>query len=174
MSFSRLLRKLSQPSLAHSAPTSAGSSPRASADDPHESPTGKRRQASEPMPAIPRPWRRKRPSTADRSSLSQSTSSLPPLPKAESPTSDGGMRDTPAPMPLPTSTPGGFLTNLATLPPPELIPAVGPVQDKLTEAWSLVKDDPKIADKTPGLNAAGASSVPMFLFRSNLIPVCLI
>jgi hypothetical protein len=172
MSFSRLLRKLSQPSLAHPAPTSAGSSPRASADDPHESHTGKRRQASEPMPAIPRPWRRKRPATADRSSLSQSTSTptLPP-PKAESPTSDGGMRDTPAPMPLPTSTPGVFLTNLAMLPPPEMIPAVDPVQDKLTEAWTLVKDDPKIADKTPGLNTAGASSVPMFLFRSNLIPV---
>ena len=51
MSFSRLLKKYSQPSFSHSAPTAARGDH--SSDDSNK--PSQRRQASEPTPTIPRP-----------------------------------------------------------------------------------------------------------------------
>lgn len=164
MSFSRLLRKFSQPSFAHSDPTGAGSSPRASADDSDDPP--RRRHASESTPPIPRPWRRKRPSTAtvDRSSQSQLASSPVSIPKVDSPTSDGGMAEMPLPMPPPTNT-GVFLTNLTMVPSPDMIPAIGPVPDTLADAWDAVKENPRNPNMSRELDAVGAFSVPLPLPR---------
>jgi hypothetical protein len=162
MSFSRLLRKFSQPSLANPAPAGSGNSPRNSSDDPHERP--QRRQASESTPPIPRPWRRKRPSTMGHSSQSPTTSTPLLIPKAQSPTPDVEVPEMPLPMPLVTS-PGVVLTNFAMVPPLEMIPAVVPAPDKLTEAWDAVKDDPNIAKTSRRIDSVGSFSVPTSLPR---------
>ena len=166
MSFSRLLRKHSTPNLAPPAPTDAGSNP--SADGPNGQP--QRRQASEPTRTIPRPWRRKRPSTTSHSSLSEQTTTSPmtPIsPRVEDLIPQGGVREMPIPMPLPPD-PNVFMTNLAMVPPPETIEASSPVQDKLVEAWEAVKDDPEVAKTSRELDTAGVCSPPI-LFRGNLI-----
>jgi len=169
MSFSRLLRKFSQPSLSHPAPAGSGNSPRISSDDPHE--RSRRQEASEPMPAIPRPWRRKRPSTMGRSIQSQTTSTPLLIPKVESPTPDVEVPEMPLPMPLPTS-PGVLLTNLTVEPPPEMIPAVVPAPDKLAEAWDAVKADPTIAKPSRELDSVGSVSVSLPLYLGKLILAC--
>jgi hypothetical protein len=151
MSFSRLLRKFSQPNLAHSSPTGAESSAPASANDLNE--RSRSRHASESTPSIPRPWRRKRPSTVD-SGQSQLASTTPIIPKSESPTPDDRMAGIPQLTPL--STTPGVLVNVAMLPPPDIIPAIGPMPDTLTEAWDAVKDDPKITNASLKLGAVGA------------------
>jgi hypothetical protein len=165
MSFSRLLRKHSTPTLAPPAPTNAGSNH--SADDPNGQP--QRRQASEPTRTIPRPWRRKRPSTASHSSLSGQTTTSPTSisPRAEDLTPQGEVGEMPIPMPLPPD-PNVFMTNLAMVPPPEMIEASSPVQDKLAEAWGAVKDDPGVAKPSRELDTAGVCSLAR-LFRGNLI-----
>ena len=168
MSFSRLLRKLSQPSFAHSDPTGAGSSPRASADSYDTDDPPRRRHASESTPAIPRPWRRKRPSTLDRSGQSPLASTPALIPRVESPTSDGGMPDLPLSKALPT-TPGVFLTNLAMVPSPDMVPAL-PVPDTLSDAWAAVKVNPQISNVSRELDAVGAFSVPRPHLLSKLIP----
>lgn len=89
------------------------------------------------------------------------------MPKAEGPTSEDGMREMPPPMPLPT-TPGVLLTNLAMVPPPEMIPVISSVPDKLAEAWEAVKDDPRVAE-SPEADTICAFSVPRLL-RCVLIP----
>jgi hypothetical protein len=76
MFFARLLRTITQPSLARSAPPDAG---RSSSDDSNIPRRG--RQAGELMVTIRRrPWKTKRPSTTDQSSPSQST----PIPASTS------------------------------------------------------------------------------------------
>ena len=169
MSFSRLLGKLGQPSFADSDPTDGGSSPhrQASTDDPDDPP--QRRDTSESTPAIHRPWRRKRPSAADRSTQSQLASTTPLIPNVESPTSDSGMPETTPPTPLPT-TPGVFLTNLTMVPSPDMIPAIGPVPDTLSDAWNAVKVNPSIPNVTRELDAVGAFSVPRHRLLGELIP----
>jgi hypothetical protein len=164
MSFSRLLRKLSQPSLVPIASTDAGSSP--SADEPNG--RSQRRQSSEPTRTVPRPWRRKRPSTAGQSSISRQTSTPPLAPKAEGPTPQGGVPEMPPPVPI-LPDPSVFLTNLAMVPPPEMILVSSPVQDKLAEAWDEVKGDPVVANISRELDAVGVCSLPVLLFRGNLI-----
>jgi len=54
--------------------------------------------------------------------------------------------------PLPPD-PSVFLTNLAMVPPPEMITAGRP--DKLAEAWDAVRDDPGVANISRKLDAAG-------------------
>ena len=49
------------------------------------------------------------------------------------------------------------LTNVAVVPPPETVPAIDPVQDKLSEAWDAVKDDRKIANRSRAVDANGKS-----------------
>jgi hypothetical protein len=154
MSFSRLLRKFSQSNLARPASADAASSPSPHASDKPP----QRRQASEPMPLVPRPWRRKRRSTAGHSSISLPTSTSPPAtPKAESHASVGGSCEMPVPMPLPVPSSVSLL-NLSVAPPPEVTPATGPVPDKLAEAWDAVKEDPRIAKTSRELDAIGTSS----------------
>ena len=101
-----------------------------------------------------------------RSSQSQTTSSPLLIPKAQSPIPDVEVPEMPLPMPLP---PGVVLTNLAMVPPPEMIPAVVPAPDKLAEAWDAVKDDPTIAKTSRELDSAGLFSVPLPLCLGKLI-----
>ena len=74
----------------------------------------------------------------------------------------------PLPMPLPTS-PGVVLTNLAMVPPLEMIPAIVPAPDNLAEAWDAVKNDPNIAKTSRGLDSVGSSSVPSPHYLGKLI-----
>jgi hypothetical protein len=74
----------------------------------------------------------------------------------------------PPPMPPPPD-PSVFLTNLAMVPPPEMILVSNPVQDKLAEAWGEVKGDPAVANISRELDAVGVCSLPVLLFRSNMI-----
>jgi len=166
MSFSRLLKKYSQPSFTHSAPTGAG-------DDHSSSDSNKpsqRRQASEPTPTIPRPWRKKKTSSTDRAqeNSSRSSSVLPSTANADGPISEGKTCETPVPMPLPPTV-GFFPTTLAMEPPPEATPAISPVPDNLAEAWDAVKDGRTVSNISRALDAVGAPSGSSFLFRYTLI-----
>ena len=62
------------------------------------------------------------------------------------------------PMPVPPD-PSVFTTNLATVAPPEIIPGRSPVQDKLAEAWDVVKDDPGVSKASRELNTVGVYSL---------------
>jgi hypothetical protein len=159
-----LLRKFSHPSLVPTASTDAESSP--SVDEPNGQP--QHRQYSEPTLTIPRPWRKKRPSTAGSSSISRQTSAPPLRPRVGDPTPEGGVPEIPFPKPLPPD-PSVFLTNLSVIPPPGMITVSSPVQDKLAEAWDAVKDDPGVANISRELDAAGMCSLPRLLFRGSLI-----
>lgn len=147
MSFAQALRKFSQPNLAHSADADAGSG---TSDNSNN--LTQRRQASEPTLTKSRFWRVKRPPTPHRSNLSQPTPT-----QAENSTSTDGVIAMPSPAPLPT-TPDVFATNFYTAPPPEMIPPVSPVPDKLAEAWDAIKDGPSIPKAKEGLDTIGASS----------------
>jgi len=68
------------------------------------------------------------------------------------------MPETTPPTPLST-TPGVFLTNLAMVPSPDMVPAIGPVPDTLSDAWDAVKDNPKISNVSRELDVVGAFSV---------------
>jgi hypothetical protein len=50
-----------------------------------------------------------------------------------------------------------------------MLPAIGPVPDKLADAWDAVKDVPKIANTTRALDTVGVSSEPSFFFYDTLI-----
>ena len=150
MSFSRLLGKHSHASLV---PPIAGGGP--SAIDLNGQP--QRQQSSEVTRSIPRPWRRKRPSSAGDSSTSRQIPT-PPLTSKAAP--QGGVREMPIAMPVP-------MTNLVTG-LPEMIPDISPVQGKLGEAWDIVKDDPGVAKTNRELDTVGMCSLPR-LFRGNLI-----
>jgi len=158
MPFSRLLRKFSQPSLARRSSADAERRSSSSAGDPDKRPAA--RQASEPVPDIPHSWRRiRRLSTAGHSVPFPLTSSPPSTPGAEDPKSDGGVCE--MPMPLPTTP--TVLTAFTIEPPPEMIPTIMPVPDKLLEAWDAVKDDPVATNASRGLSSIGLSSVSRFL-----------
>jgi hypothetical protein len=98
-----------------------------------------------------RPWKAKRPSTADHSSPSQST----PIPastlKAENPPTEGRVDA------LSPPDPAVHPTNVAVIPSPETVPAIDPVQDKLAEAWDAVEGDRKIANTSRAVDADGVS-----------------
>jgi hypothetical protein len=55
------------------------------------------------------------------------------------------------------------------VPSPEMGTVSSPVQDKLAEAWDIVKEDPKVADINRELDVVGARSLPKLLFLGNLI-----
>jgi len=155
MSFSRLLKKYSQPSFPHSAPTGAGGDPSSGDSDK----PSQRRQASEPTPTIPRPWRKKT-STTDRAqaNLSLSSSILPSTANAESPTSEGKTCEMPVSMSLPPTV--GFLpTNLSMEPPPEATPAISPIPDNLAEAWDVAsRNVSNVIRAIDAIDAVGAPS----------------
>ena len=145
MSFARFWRSVSQPNLARSAPADARRSTSDDSNIPHRG-----RQASELMATIRRrPWKAKRHSTTDHSSPSQST----PIPASTFNPPTEGRVDALSP-----SDPAVHLTNVAVVPSPETVPAIGPVQDKLAEAWDAVKDDRKIANTSRAVDADGVSS----------------
>ncbi|KAI0298350.1 hypothetical protein B0F90DRAFT_1669084 [Multifurca ochricompacta] len=144
MPFTRLLRKFSQPSLARPGPAD-GERNTSSNNKP-----SRRRQATEPIPTLPRSWRKRTPSTVDRASSSPSTPTLSETPKVESPP-EVDVREKPTPMPLPAD-PTVFMTTLAVVPHPAMLPTVSPVLDTLTETWNMVKDGPKESDLSRGLN----------------------
>jgi len=151
MSFAQLLRKFSRPNLARSVAHDAGVN---ASDDSNKS--RQQRQANEPMLTMDRFWRTKKPSTADRSNPSESTSIHPLPPKTESSTSEDGVIAVPLPIPLPT-TPSVFANNPDRVSPPEMIPTMSPVPDKLAEAWDAIKDGPNIANARRRLDTVGVS-----------------
>jgi hypothetical protein len=146
MSFARLWRTISQPNLAGPAPV-----------DPRRLQRGRR--ASELMVTIRRrPWKAKRPSTTDQPtepSPSQSTSLPASISRAENPPTESGIDALSPPGPaFPTAV---RLTDVAIVRFPEPVPASGPVQDKLAEAWDAVKDDRQIASRSRAVDADGVS-----------------
>jgi hypothetical protein len=158
MSFPRLLRKSSQPRLASR--TSTDDQGRGSSSDDANKVPKPRRQASELVPIIPLPWRKKTPSANDRTGSPPPTYTLSGSPKVENPTPDVGMREMPPPMSLPATGPDALLANLPMVPRAETMPVSNPVPDPLSEAWNAVKDGPKVSNMSRGLNSVGASSVP--------------
>ena len=76
----------------------------------------------------------------------------------------------PLPVPFPT-TPGAFLTNLAMIPPPDMIPAIDPVPDVLTEAWDAVKANPKLPNVSRELDAVGGFSVHTTRLRKLILAI---
>jgi hypothetical protein len=156
---SRLLKKLSHPTLVPPATTDAGSI--LSTDNLNGHP-----QSSEPTRTIPRPWRRKRALTG-HSSISQQSSTPPLTPKraeTEYPLAQGGMREMLFDKPLPPE-PSVFLTKLSMASSPDLMPICSsPVHDKLSEAWDAVKDDARVAKmaRSQELHTAGMCSLLEF------------
>jgi hypothetical protein len=98
-------------------------------------------------------WKAKRRSTtaSDHSSTSQSTPIPVSTAKAENPPTEGRVDA------LSPPDPAVRLTNVAVIPSPETVPAIGPVQDRLTEAWDAVKDDRKIASTSRAVDPDGVS-----------------
>ena len=152
MSFSRLLRKFSHPNLVSPASTDTEISRPASDSKRHP----QRRQASEPTHTVPRPWKKKRSSTA-RSSISQQTSTPPLTPEAVGPTIESRVDEIFPPVPV---IPSGGLTNAAVVSSPESVLAIDPVPDKLAEAWDAVKDDPRVAKASRELDTVGVCPLP--------------
>ena len=154
MPFVRLLKKLSQPTLARSRTADAESS---AADD--SSIPQRERQTSESMVSIRRPWKAKRPSSTDHSSPSQSTLTPPLTSTAKGTTIVDGVDEMSPPVP---AIPSVLLASATTIPSPEMVSAVGPVPEKLADAWAAVKDDPNIANTGRALDIVGVSSAPPF------------
>lgn len=163
MPFSRLLRRFSQPTLAHSDPNDAEIS---TSDDPNITPQ-RGRQASDSIAIISRPWKARRPASTDHSqaSPSQRTPTSPLTFIAKGPTTESGVDEIP---PVP-AIPDVLLTNVTVVSSPEIVPAIGPVPDKLADAWDAVKDDPKFAYMNRELDIVGVSSAPSLSFRGILI-----
>jgi hypothetical protein len=65
--------------------------------------------------------------------------------------------------------PSVLLTNVAVVPSPEIVPAIDPEPDKLTDAWNAVKADPKLANTSRELDSVGVSSAPLLIFYDTLI-----
>jgi hypothetical protein len=59
--------------------------------------------------------------------------------------------------PIPRALP----TNDAVVPSPEMVPAIGPVPDKLADAWDAVKNDPKVTNMSRALDTVGVSPAPL-------------
>jgi len=73
-------------------------------------------------------------------------------------------------MPFPTTpSASGLLTTTTEGSPRSLESALNPVPDKLVETWDVVKDDPKVANKSRGLDNAGTSSIPELGYNKALI-----
>jgi hypothetical protein len=147
MSFARFSRSTGQPNLARSSPADAR---RRTSDDSDIPRRG--RQPSELMVSIRRRfWKAKRRSATDHSSPSQSTPIPVSTAKAENPPTEGRVDA------LSPPDPAIHLTNVAVIPSPETVPAIGPVKDRLSEAWDAVKDDRRIANMSRSVDADGVS-----------------
>ncbi|KAH9953093.1 hypothetical protein BC827DRAFT_1273837 [Russula dissimulans] len=118
MSVSRFLKKFGKSGLA--SPTSTSASSSRSMDDPDK--PSHHRLVSEQM-------KNKRLSGSDHPGVSQ----LPLTPAVEGPTSSHGVRELSSQM--------SFSTTFAMETPPEHIPAINSVPEKLVAAWHAVKDD---------------------------------
>jgi hypothetical protein len=114
------------------------------------------------MATIRRPWKAKSLSSTGHSNPSQPTPTPPSTLKDECPTSEGGLEELSPPVP---TIPNVFLTNHTVIPSPE----IGPVPDKLADAWDAVKDDPKIADTSRAVDTVGLSQAPALIFHNTLI-----
>ena len=114
-----------------------------------------RRRETEPTTPLPRPWKRRGTSTPTRASSSLPMEpALPVAQTVESPAPEAAIREMPTPMPLPTG-PGVFFTNLAMVPPTEMIPTISPVPDLLSATWDDVKDGPKGGSIDRGIDVIG-------------------
>ena len=167
MPFPRLLRIFGQLSLARFRSADAGRTP----SEGSEKAPKQRRQASEPMSIISRPWksRGKTACTSDRANSSPPTSTLPSSSEAESPTSDVGIHQMPSPTPLPATGPSVPLTNLSIVPHTEITPVQNLVSDTVAEAWNAVNDGPKDPNMSRRLNAVGVFSVPVPSVRFSVV-----
>lgn len=148
MPLSRLFRKFSQPSLARAGSADDRRNSEHSDDTP--------RRVTEPIPTTSHSWRKKSASTVNRTTSSPPISPLPLTPTSKSPVLEAGVLEKPMPMPLPTA-PDIFVTNLALIPQPEMMPTTSPVPDSLAEAWDVVKDGPKDSGRSRALNGVGKS-----------------
>src|SRR5258708_1228936 len=102
-----------------------------------------------------RTWSEKGQSNTDHSSQSQSTP-IPPSTESKVDT-----------RPPPNSAIPSIHLNSITVPSPERVPAIGPVQDNFTEPWEAVKDIPKIA--RGAFDTLGASAAFSLIFYHALI-----
>lgn len=82
---------------------------------------------------------------------------FPSTPNVESPTFDAAV---PVPIPAPSNT-SFSPANLAEVPSVEALPSIS-VQNKLVEAWDVIKDDPKISDMNRGLHTLSVFSSRAF------------
>ena len=105
-------------------------------------------------------WRTKgrRQSIPDPSSPSQPTSTPPLAPNAENSTSEDGVSAVLLPISL-LATPSTVPTNDPTVPPPGVIPAIGPIDKLVEEAQDALKDAPEVGNMSRGVDAVGLSSV---------------
>ncbi len=103
----------------------------------------------------PENWSEKGQSNTDHSSQSQSTP-IPPSTESKVDT-----------RPPPNSAIPSIHLNSITVPSPERVPAIGPVQDNFTEPWEAVKDIPKIA--RGAFDTLGASAAFSLIFYHALI-----
>jgi len=150
MPSSRSFTTPSQLTLADSDPAGAGGS---TLDDYNLPQPG---QARDSKAAIRR-RSEKGQSNTDHSSQSQST----PIP----PSTESKVDTRP---PTDSAIPSVHLDSI-TVPSPERVPAIDPVQDNLAEPWDAVKDIPKIARGARAFDALGASTTPSLLFYHALI-----
>jgi hypothetical protein len=161
MPFTRLLRGSSQPTLARPDPTDTRSGTSGDSSNIPE------RQTSELMSTIRRPWKAKRPSSTDRSNPSQPTPTTHLTFKAKGPATESRVEEMSPPVP---TTPSVLPTNVAVVPsPPEIVPAIDPLPDKLANAWDAVKDDPNITNVSRALDTVGQSSASSLFFFHILI-----
>ncbi|SRR6266446_1620040 len=166
MSFARFkLKAFSQPNL-RLAPSVPADAEGGTSDDSNTS--RRELQASESIATIRRrPWKAKRPSATGHSSPSMSTPIPPSTSKAGNPTNESRV-DTLSPSdPV---IPHVHPTNIAVIPSPEAVPAIGAEPDKLADAWGAVKDGPKVASTGRARDADGVFSATSLFFYCVLNP----
>ena len=153
MPFLSLLRKLSHPNLSQAASRDVtGNLVSGSSTE-----LPQRRRDAESTPSLPRPWRRRGTPTATRASSSATMEPIfPIMPKVESPASDDSIREMPTPMPL-SAGPEIFFTNLAMVPPREMVPTINPMPDLLAATWDQVKGGAKGDSVDRAIDIVGAS-----------------
>jgi hypothetical protein len=156
-------KKYSHPGLAHSSPT--GEESNRPSDDPNRPLKSRQASDSELTFTFPRLWKRKKTSTAGhvcaQVGSSRSLLILPSTPEAENPTPEGGVRDMPVPIPLP-SNPGLFPTDLATIPLSGAIQATTHVPDELADACDAVQAHPTVSDTSRALDSIGKPKAQTF------------
>ena len=165
MPFFSLLRKLGHPNLSQAVSVDVTSNP--VSENSNELP--QHRRDTESTPSLPRPWRRKETSTATRVSSSPPMEPIPSIiPKVKSPTSDDSIREMPTPMLL-SAGHGTSSTNLAVVPPREMIPTINPVPDLLAATWDQVKGGPKGGSVDRAIDTLGTNETSLAPRVLNLV-----